>query len=64
MLCREKTRKAEAQLELSLAAVVRDNKKCFYKYHNNKKRAKKNLHPLQDAGGNIANKDEERAEVP
>jgi len=27
--CREKIRKAKAQLELNLATVVRDNKKCF-----------------------------------
>jgi len=44
--CREEIRKAKAQLELRLATVVRDNKKCFYKYINNKQRAKENLHPL------------------
>jgi len=49
--CREEIRKAKAQLELRLATVVRDNKKCFYKYINNKKRAKENLHPLLDVGG-------------
>jgi len=48
---REKMRKAEAQLELNLTAVVRDNKKCFYKYINNRKRAKENLHPLLDVWG-------------
>ncbi|XP_019330511.1 PREDICTED: RNA-directed DNA polymerase from mobile element jockey-like [Aptenodytes forsteri] len=56
-------RKAKAQLERNLAAVVRDNKKCFYKYINDKKRAKENLHPLLDAGGNIVTEDEEKAEV-
>jgi len=61
--CREEIRKAKAQLELRLATVVRDNKKCFYKYTNTKKRAKENLHPLLDAGGNIGNKDEKKAEV-
>jgi len=61
--CREEIRKAKAQLELRLATVVRDNKKCFYKHINNQKRAKESLHPLLDAGGNIANKDEEKAEV-
>jgi len=35
--CIEEIRKAKAQLELRLATVVRDNKKCFYKYNNNKK---------------------------
>jgi len=61
--CREEIRKAKAQLELRLATVVRDDKKCFYKYINNKKKAKASLHPLLDARGNIATKDEEKAEV-
>ncbi|GAB0210105.1 hypothetical protein GRJ2_003476300 [Grus japonensis] len=61
--CRDKIRKAKAQLELNLATVVRDNKKCFYKYISNKKRAKENLHPLLDAEGNMATKDGEKAEV-
>jgi len=61
-LCREEIRKAKAQLEFRLATVVRDNKKCFYNT-TTKNRAKENLHPLLDAGGNIANKDEEKAEV-
>jgi len=54
MSCREEIRKAKAQLELRLATLVRDNKECFYKYINNKKRAKESLHPLLDARGNIA----------
>ncbi|KAF1528233.1 hypothetical protein FQV19_0007123, partial [Eudyptula minor] len=61
--CREEMGKAKAQLERNLAAVVRDNKKCFYKYINDKKRAKENLHPLLDVGGNIVTEDEEKAEV-
>ncbi|KAK4832410.1 hypothetical protein QYF61_022545 [Mycteria americana] len=52
-LCREKIRRAKAQLELNPATAVKDNKKCFCKYISNKRRAKKNLHPLLDAGGNI-----------
>ena len=61
--CREEIRKAKAQVELRLATVVRDNKICFYKYMNNKKRAKETLHSLLDVGGSIATKDEEKAEV-
>jgi len=61
--CREEIQKAKARLELSLATVVRDNKKCFCKYISNKKRSKENLHPLLDARGNTANKDGEKAEV-
>ncbi|KAK4832283.1 LOW QUALITY PROTEIN: hypothetical protein QYF61_021682 [Mycteria americana] len=34
-----------------------------YEYINNKKRAKENLPPLLDVGGNIATKNEEKAEV-
>ena len=60
--CREEIRKAKAQLEFNLAAV-RDNKKCFYKYINNKKRANESLHLLLDAEENIATKDEENAEA-
>jgi len=61
--CREEIRKAKAKLELRLATVVSDNKKCFCRYINNKKRDKESLHPLLDARGNIVNKDEEKAEV-
>ncbi|PKU36300.1 rna-directed dna polymerase from mobile element jockey-like [Limosa lapponica baueri] len=61
-LYREKIRKAKAQLELNLANDIRDNKKSCYKYLTNKKRARGSLHPLLDAGGNIATKDEEKAE--
>ncbi|XP_054053995.1 lymphocyte function-associated antigen 3 isoform X1 [Rissa tridactyla] len=59
---REKIRKAKAQLELNLAINIRDNKKSFYKYIN-KKRVTENVHPLLDAGGNLATKDEEKAEI-
>ena len=62
-LCREKIRKAKAQLELKLATAVRDNKKRFYKYIGGKRRAKENLPPLLDAEENLVTKDEEKAEV-
>ncbi|KAF1517059.1 hypothetical protein FQV20_0009580, partial [Eudyptula albosignata] len=61
--CREEMRKAKAQLERNLAAAVRDKKKCFYNYINDKRRAKENLHPSLDGGGNIVTEDEEKAEV-
>ena len=51
-LCREKIRKAKAQLELNLATAIKDNKKGFYKYISNNRRAKENLHPLLDAEDN------------
>jgi len=61
--CREEIRKAKAQLKLRLHTVVRDNKKCFYEYINNKERANESLHHLLDARGNIAHKEEEKADV-
>ncbi|KAK4831113.1 hypothetical protein QYF61_015416 [Mycteria americana] len=62
-LCRKKIRKAKAELELNLAAPVKDNKKHFFKYISSKRRAKENLQPLVDGGGNTVTKDEEKAEV-
>ncbi|KAK4809578.1 hypothetical protein QYF61_020000 [Mycteria americana] len=62
-LCREKTRRAKAELELSLAAAIKDNKKHFFKYISSKRRGKENLQPLVDGGGNTVTKDEEKAEV-
>ena len=53
----------KAQLELRLATALKDNKKSFYKHIRNNRRAQDNLHPLLDAGGNIATKDEVKAEV-
>ncbi|KAK4822019.1 hypothetical protein QYF61_006867, partial [Mycteria americana] len=62
-LCREKIRRAKAKLELNLAAVVKDNKKHFFKYISSKRRGKENLQPLVDGGGNTVTKDAEKAEV-
>ncbi|KAK4822092.1 hypothetical protein QYF61_009792 [Mycteria americana] len=62
-LCREKIRRAKAELELNLAAAVKDNKKLFFKYISSKRRAKENLQPLVDRGGNTVIKDEEKAEL-
>ncbi|KAK4826013.1 hypothetical protein QYF61_003786 [Mycteria americana] len=62
-LCREKIRRAKAELELNLATAIRDNKKHFFKYISSKRRAKENLQPLLDGGRNAVTKDEEKAEV-
>ncbi|KAK4818935.1 hypothetical protein QYF61_022112 [Mycteria americana] len=61
-LRREKTIRAKAELELSLATAVKDNKKYFFKYTGSKRRAKEDLWPLVDGGGNTVTKDEEKAE--
>lgn len=55
-LCREKIRKAKAQLELNKTTEAKDNNNSFYKYVNNKSRAQENLHP----GGNIVIDSEEK----
>ncbi|KAK4828864.1 hypothetical protein QYF61_000992 [Mycteria americana] len=62
-LSREKITRAKAKLELNLAAAVKDNKKHFFKYISSKRRAKENLQPLVDGGGNTVTKDEEKTEV-
>ena len=55
-LCREKIRRAKAQLDLNLATAVKEGKKCFYKYISNNRRTKENLHPLLDVGGEHSDK--------
>ena len=62
-MCREKIRKAKAQLELKLAAGVKGNKKLFYKYINSKRRTRENLHSLLDEAGNVTTEDKEKADV-
>ena len=47
-LCREKNRRAKAQLERSLTTAAKDNTNYFYKYISNKRRAKENLNSLLD----------------
>lgn len=39
-----------------------DNKKCFYKYINKKRRATENFHPFVDTVGKFFTKDEEKPE--
>ena len=60
-LCREKIRKAKAQL--NLATKVKDNNKYFYKEINSKRRAQENLDPLLDTEGNRMTKDQNKAEI-
>jgi len=62
-LCREKIRKAKAQIELNLSTKAKDNNKYFYKYINSKRKDRENLHPLSDAEGNTVTRDQVKAEV-
>ena len=62
-MCRDKIRKAKAQLELSLATKAKVNSKCFYKHISSERKARENLHPLLDAEGNLVTTDRDKAEV-
>ncbi|NXH96976.1 RTJK polymerase, partial [Pachycephala philippinensis] len=61
--CRKKIREAKTQLDLNSATFVKDNKECFHKYINGKRRDKNNLGSLLDVGGNLMTTDGEKAEV-
>lgn len=41
--CRDMTRKAKAHFELNLVRGLKDNKKGFFKYANNKRKTKENV---------------------
>ncbi|NWZ98260.1 PO11 protein, partial [Nesospiza acunhae] len=61
--CRKKIREAKTQFEFRMATSVKDNKKCFYKYVNARRKGKTSLCSLLDKGGNLVSTDEEKAEV-
>ncbi|KFO72886.1 hypothetical protein N303_04111, partial [Cuculus canorus] len=63
LLCRDKVRKAKAQLELNLGREVKTNKKGFYRYINQKRKIKENVPPLMTGIGDRVTTDEEKAEV-
>ncbi|PKU32580.1 nedd4-binding protein 2-like 2 [Limosa lapponica baueri] len=44
-LCRDEVKKAKAQLELNLERDAKNNKKGFYRYINQKRKAKESVHP-------------------
>lgn len=48
--CREKISKVKIHLELNLVTAVKENKKCFYKYINNKEQAKEKSPPFIGCG--------------
>jgi len=56
-MCRENTRKAKAQLELKLADVVSDNKKCSFKNVNSKRLSKENIRLILVDDGHLTNRD-------
>ncbi|CAM4584870.1 unnamed protein product [Lepidochelys kempii] len=61
--CRNEIRKAKSHLELQLARDVKSNKKGFFRYVGNKKKAKESVGPLLNEGGNLMTEDVEKANV-
>ncbi|CAM2095472.1 unnamed protein product [Caretta caretta] len=61
--CRNDIRRAKSHLELQLARDVKSNKKGFFRYVGNKKKAKESVDPLLNEGGNLVTEDVEKANV-
>ncbi|CAM4662359.1 unnamed protein product [Lepidochelys kempii] len=61
--CRNDIRRAKSHLELQLARDVKSNKKGFFRYGGNKKKAKECVGPLLNEGGNLVTEDVEKANV-
>ena len=61
-MCRDGIRKAKAQMELSLARDAKSNRKRFYRYMAQKRKAKESVPPLMDEKGELVMTDMEKAE--
>ncbi|KAK4826132.1 hypothetical protein QYF61_005284 [Mycteria americana] len=61
--CRDAVRKAKAQLELKLARDVKNYKKGFFRYINNKQKQKENIGLLLNRRGELVTNNAEKAEV-
>ncbi|CAM5152153.1 unnamed protein product [Natator depressus] len=61
--CRNEIGRAKSHLELQLARDVKSNKKGFFRYVGNKKKAKESVGPLLNEGGNLVTEDVEKANV-
>lgn len=57
------TRDAKAPLELNLAKDVKKNKKGFFKYMNNKRKAKDNVGLLPNGRDTLVTENAEKAEL-
>ena len=62
-VCRDRIRKAKAQMELNLVRDMKDNKKGFYRYIGRRRWAKESVPPLMKGNGELASSDIEKAEV-
>ncbi|KFQ63779.1 hypothetical protein N334_06073, partial [Pelecanus crispus] len=61
--CGDGVGKAKAQLELNLARDVKNNRKGFYRYVSQKRKAKESIPPLMNKNANLVSTDKEKAEV-
>ena len=62
-MCRDKMRKAKAQMELNLARDARNNTKGFYRYIGMRRQMKEGIPPLIKQDGELASSDMEKTEV-
>ncbi|GAB0190597.1 mitochondrial enolase superfamily member 1 [Grus japonensis] len=62
-VCRDATRKPKTHLELNLAREVKDNKKCFFRYTNSKRKTRENVSLLLNEVGALVMEDTEKAEL-
>jgi len=60
---RDQTRKAKALIELNLARDFKGNKKRFYRYVGDERKARENVGPLSEEMGDLVIWDMEKAEV-
>ena len=62
-LCRDGVRKAEAQFELNLERNAKKNKKCFYRYLNQKRKVQESISPLLSDTDKLETTGKEKVEV-
>ena len=53
-MCKDRIRKAKAQMEMNLARDVKDNKKGFYRYIGRRRQAKESVLPLMKGNEELA----------
>jgi len=60
---RDQVRKAKALIELKLARHVKGNKKIFYRYVSDERKARENVGPLWKEMGDVITQERDKAEV-
>ena len=62
-MSRDEVRKAEAQMKLSLARDIKENKKGFCQHVGNKRKTRENVDPLLSETGDPVTQGMEKAEI-